>query len=330
MIFKKNFYLLVLPENLFGSAGQSWKNLSIKKIVEYLDFSPKVITFEDLDTLSLNKDDILVYTSSENPEVRQFIKNRLYYIKDKCKLIPSYELLMAHEDKGFQEVMKQEKSFGNLKGNYIFDIDNHKISYPKVLKTAQGAGSSGVFLVKNNNDVKKIKSKFFNQDIKRKLIKLQRKIKLNEQEYQIYSYKYKKFNLFVEQDFIQALECDYKVLVFGNRYYVLKRNVRKNDFRASGSGNFEFIEPPIDVLEFAKEVAHTLNNPYLSLDIAQSAKGCHLIEYQATNFGPYTLLNVPFRFVDSNGTWNKEENCKDLESNYAYSLNFFLGKKNVS
>lgn len=324
MRLSKLLYIVTLNNFCFGNAGQSWKKISIEKIMENLFFSSRVINFEDLDVLSLNKDDILVYTSSENPEVRQFIKNRLYYIKDKCKLIPSYELLLAHEDKGFQEIMKQEKIFGNLKGNYIFDIDNHKISYPKVLKTTQGAGSSGVFLVKNNNDVKKIKSKFFSQDIKRKLIKIQRKIKLNEQEYQIYSYKYKKFNLFVEQDFIQALECDYKVLVFGNRYYVLKRNVRKNDFRASGSGDFEFIEPPIDVLEFAKEIAHTLDNPYLSLDIAQSAKGCHLIEFQATNFGPYTLLNAPFRYIKVENNWRQEENCRDLESNYAYALNYFL------
>lgn len=324
-----NIYIVVLQKDLFGSAGQSWKKLDIEKVINKLQFSVKIISFDKIDEIILFPNDILIYTSSENPEIRQFIKNKLYYIKDKCVLIPSYDLLMAHEDKGFQEVMKKEKNFGNLKGWYTFDIDNHKFNYPKVLKTAQGAGSSGVFLIKDSVDLKILKNKFFEPSFKRKIIKLQRKFKLSSEEYQIYSYKYKKFNLFVEQDFIEALECDYKVLVFGNRYYVLKRNVRKNDFRASGSGDFEFIEPPIDVLEFAKEIALTLDNPYLSLDIAQSAKGCHLIEFQATNFGPYTLLNAPFRFVDSNDTWNKEENCKDLESNYAYSLNFFLGEKNV-
>src|SRR5690606_14304899 len=111
----------------------------------------------------------------------------------------------------------------------------------------------------------------------------------------------------------------------GNRYFVLKRNVRKSDFRASGSGDFEFVDPPVDVLDFAKEITDTLKNPYLSLDIAQSDKGCHLIEFQATNFGPYTLLNSPSRFINCDNTWNKEENCKDLEANYSYALNYFIG-----
>ncbi|NAR69250.1 hypothetical protein [Acinetobacter haemolyticus] len=319
-------YFVTLSDRYFGSAGQSWKKLDIEKIVSNLDFNVKVISFDELDEINLFPTDLVIYTSSENPEVRQFIKNKLYYIKDKCILVPNYDLLMAHEDKGFQEIMKKEKNFGNLKGNYIFDIDNQKFNYPKVLKTAQGAGSSGVFLVKDNADLKAIKNKFFEPDFKRKVIKLQRRFKLNPEEYKIYSYKYKKFNLFVEQDFISNLACDYKVLVFGDRYFVLKRNVRKNDFRASGSGDFEFVDPPIEVLDFAREIADTLKNPYLSLDIAQSDKGCHLIEFQATNFGPYTLLNAPVRYVKVENSWRKEVNCRDLESNYAYALNYFVEK----
>src|SRR5690606_36646491 len=132
-------------------------------------------------------------------------------------------------------------------------------------------------------------------------------------------------NLFVEQDFISNLACDYKVLVFGDRYFVLKRNVRKSDFRASGSGDFEFVDPPVDVLDFAKAITDTLKNPYLSLDIAQSDQGCHLIGFQATNFGPYTLLNAPYRYINNGKNWLKEDNCKDLEANYAYALNFYLG-----
>ncbi|WP_152646875.1 ATP-grasp domain-containing protein [Acinetobacter radioresistens] len=324
-----NIYILVLQKDLFGSAGQSWKKLNIEKVISKLHFSVKIISFDALDEIILFPNDILIYTSSENPEVRQFIKNKLYYIKDKCVLIPSYDLLMAHEDKGFQEVMKKEKNFGNLIGSYTFDIDNQKFNYPKVLKTAQGAGSSGVFLIKDSVDLKTIKNKFFEPSLKRKIIKLQRKFKLSPEEYQIYSYKYKKFNLFVEQEFLSNLACDYKVLIFGDRYFVLKRNVRKNDFRASGSGKFEFIDPPLEVLDFAKAISNILKNPYLSLDIAQSDKGCHLIEFQATNFGPYTLLNAPFRFVNNENMWHKEENCKDLESNYSYALNYFLGKNNV-
>ena len=321
-------YLLTLSQKykLFGSAGQSWKNLDINKITGLLDHDVKVIVFEDLEDINLKKEDIIIYTSSENYEVRQYIKNKMYFVKDKCKIIPRYDLLMAHEDKGFQELLKKEYNIGNLNGNYVFDIDNLSLPLPKVLKTSEGAGSSGVFLVKNNKEVTAVKDSFFKQTLKRKVIKAQRRIKLSSAEYNIYTYRYKTFKPFVEQEFIPHLKHDFKVLVFGNRYFVLKRSVRKNDFRASGSGNFEFIDPPHEVLEFAKEVSASLDNPYLSLDIAQSDTGCHLIELQATNFGPYTLLNAPTRYVDKKGQWVTEKNCKDLSANYAYAIQYYLSK----
>ncbi|MGP4789272.1 ATP-grasp domain-containing protein [Psychrobacter sp. 1Y11] len=320
-------YLLTMPDGTFGSAGQSWKRLDLNRLKLNLDFEVKVDTIDNINNLTFKNNDILIYTSSENEVIRVFLKNTLFYVKDKARLIPSYDLLMAHEDKGFQEILRLKENFGNLKGNYIFDIDKSSLDSPKVLKTSQGAGSSGVFLVKNLKELAKIKSDFFTNDLKRQLVKLQRKIKLNSSDYQIYKYRYKKFSLFVEQEFIPNLKHDFKVLVFGDRYFVLKRSIRKDDFRASGSGNFEFVEPPQEVLDFAKEIALVLDNPYLSLDIAQSDTGCHLIEFQGTNFGPYTLLNAPYRYVFQDDNWVEESNCKDLEVNYAYALNYYIKDK---
>lgn len=321
-------YLLTLPNGSFGSAGQSWLKLDLDKIQAQLEFPIIIKNVLEIGNLDIEEDDIIIYTSSENSAIRQYLKDKLFYLSNSNFLIPSYELLNAHENKGFQEMMKDYYSFGNLKGSYIFDLEHQIISSPKVLKTTTGAGSSGVFLIKDEKDISNIRDKFLKSSIKRRLISSQRKLKLNSSEYTLYKYNKKLFGLFVEQEFIPNLKYDFKVLVFGNRYFVLKRNVKKNDFRASGSGNFEFVEPPYEVLEFAKEVAKKLGNPYFSLDIAQSEHGCHLIEFQATNFGPYTLLNAPYRYLDKDGKWLKEQNCKDLEANYAYALNYYLSKIN--
>ena len=322
-----SIYLLTLPNGSFGSAGQSWKQLDLEKIKSQLDYDVTIKTILDIQSLDFQPNDIIIYTSSENEIIRTYLKNNLFHLSCNTYLIPSYELLMAHEDKGFQEVIKRRKDFGDLKGQYFFDIDDSSLSFPKVLKTSQGAGSSGVFLTNKNNDLKKIRSSFFKDNFKRRAVSAQRKIKLKSSEYSIYKYTRKKFNSFVEQEFIPNLKHDFKVLVFGNRYFVLKRSIRKNDFRASGSGNFEFVEPPRKLLEYAKKIALILNNPYLSLDIAQSDQGCHLIEFQGTNFGPYTLLNAPHRYVSQGDDWIEENNCKDLESNYAYALNYYLKDK---
>lgn len=321
-------YLLTMPDGTFGSAGQSWKKLDLDMVKSKLNFAITISSIDKIEDLDFQANDVVIYTSSENEIIRSYLKNKLYYLKDKVTLIPRYELLMAHEDKGFQEILKKERRLGNLEGNYIFDIDNHKMDYPKVLKTSQGAGSSGVFLVKDQEDLQKIKDGYFSNSIKENIIAAQRKLKLSESEYQIYSYRKKKFNLFVEQEFIPNLQFDFKILIFGDRYFVLKRKVRKNDFRASGSGDFQFdAEPPHDVFDFAKKISQTLNNPYFSLDIVQSDRGCHLIEFQCTNFGPIALLNAPNRFVMNNGEWVKETNCKNLEANYAYALNHYMNGK---
>ena len=44
----------------------------------------------------------------------------------------------------------------------------------------------------------------------------------------------------VVQEFIPGLKNDYKVLIFGSKYYVLYRRVREGDFRASGQGLLEY------------------------------------------------------------------------------------------
>lgn len=319
-----NIYLITLPNGSFGGPIQSWKKLDLEKIKSELDFNVIIKDILDIEHLDLKADDILIYTSSKNDNIRTYLKNSLFYISLNNRIIPSYEMLMAHEDKGFQEVVRKRKDFGNLKGHYFFDLEDNTLPFPKVLKTSHGAGSSGVFLANKDTDLSAIRNKFFKNSIRTRAISAQRKLKLKSSEFRIYQYIKKRFNLFVEQEFIPNLKHDFKVLVFGNRYFVLKRAIRKNDFRASGSGNFEFIEPPQEILDYAKEVALVLDNPYLSLDIAQSDSGCHLIEFQGTNFGPYTLLNAPYRYVSKNGEWVKERNCKSLESNYAYALNYYI------
>ncbi|MGM8898526.1 MULTISPECIES: ATP-grasp domain-containing protein [unclassified Psychrobacter] len=322
-------YIATLPNGFFGSTGQSWQSLDINKVSSLLNFDSEIITINDLMHIDFDETDIVFYTSSDEENIRLYLRDVMYFINKKCRIIPSYDILMSHENKGFQELYRTELGFGNLKGNYFFDIDDCNLPLPKVLKTVSGSGSSGVFLVKNEKDLLDIKKKHFNVSNKRKVIKFQRKIKLQAEEFSIYNYRHKGFNRFVEQDFIPNLTNDFKILVFGDRYYSLKRNIKEGDFRASGSGLFEHVKPPKETLDYAKSIFDEMNNPYASLDIAQSPDGCHLIEFQGTNFSPGTLLKAPSRYVCTNGEWVKEKNNQDLEENFAYALNFFM-KSNES
>jgi len=317
-------YIATLPNGFFGSAGYSWRSLSVDKISNLLDCDAEVITINDLMKIDFSPDDTVIYTSSDEENIRLYLRDVMYFINKKCRILPSYNMLLAHENKGFQELFRAELGFGNLRGNYFFDIDDSKLTMPKVLKTVSGAGGSGVYLARNKGDISTIKHKYFEVSNKRKVIKFQRRLKLKSNEFSIYNYRHKGFSLFVEQEFVPNLSSDFKVLVFGDRYYALKRTVRKNEFRASGSGLFEFVKPPKEVLDFARSVVDKIDSPYVSLDIAQSDDECYLIEFQGTNFGPLALLKCSNRYVYSNNEWVEEENNKNLEENFAYALNTFL------
>lgn len=241
--------------------------------------------------------------------------------------MPRYELLLAHENKGFQELYRKHLKFGNLKGSYIFDFDQLPQSFPFVYKKVTGAGSSGVSLIKSKRDLKLIKRKDFSISIKRKLIKLVRKLSLNANEYSIYNYRHKGFNLAVTQEFVKGLLYDYKILVFGDKYYALKRNVRDGDFRASGSGNFEFNRCPDLVLNYSKEIFELLDTPFISLDVYINNNECGLIEFQAINFGPTTLTNSPGYYRKSDTSWEYIEEKSCLSSTFSYAILYFLNVK---
>lgn len=317
-------YIATLPNGFFGSAGHSWKSLDVVRLSILLDYDAKIITINDLMDIDFAQDDTVIYTSNDEENIRLYLRDVMYFINKKCRILPNYNMLLSHENKGFQHLLRTELGFGNLRGNYFFDLDDSKLPMPKVMKTVSGAGSSGVFLARNKGDLSSIKNKYFDVSHKRKAIKLQRRLKLKKSEFSIYNYRHKGFKLFVEQEFVPNLSNDFKVLVFGDRYYGLKRTIRKNDFRASGSGLFEYIKPPVEVLDFARSIFEKLGNPYASLDIAQSSDGCYLIEFQGTNFGPLALLKSPTRSVYSDDGWVEEKSDKDLEENFAHALNLFM------
>lgn len=73
---------------------------------------------------------------------------------------------------------------------------------------------------------------------------------------------------FIVQNFIEGLDGDYRVIIYGEKYYRLYRKNRENDFRASGSGDIYFdIELPKGLLDYSRILYKKFNTPYVSLDI---------------------------------------------------------------
>lgn len=308
------------------------KGIDIEKVIDILvehDFNIEVMNYDTLVNevrISNIKNKIIFYTSSQCEAYRSYIDDIMYELSRYNILLPRYEIFKCHENKCMEEVLRKKYMLDDL-NSYVFvtykDIlkNKNKLCYPVIIKKSTGSGSISVYKADNEREMEKIvkrigRGKHF-WEFYFKYIYKKFKGKLNEEYVQDERY----FCKCVIQQFIPDLGEDWKILAFGNRFYVLNRKVRPGDFRASGSGKFSFVEPPIKLLNKAKEVYEKLDVPFLSMDICiDKNQNTHLIEFQGIHFGPYTLIHSNFYFQYEDGIWNKVEEKSDLSEQYAASI----------
>lgn len=290
--------------------------------------------FSKLDMGNINlEDDVYLYTSSEDIgyHYKNYIEDIVYGIEQVGALvIPSYEYLRANNNKVFMEIIRRTtlSDYNSLNSTWygaIEEVDFDHIKYPKVFKKAEGAMSQGVVLAKNKEELKTI----IQSKCKTKILKEAIKDTLR-------SYKYKGFtreslyrSKFILQDFISGLTCDFKILIYGQRYYIFQRPVRKNDFRASGSGNRNYIygssvKCPDGILDFAFNIFHKLNVPHLSLDIAFDESNFYLLEFQVLHFGTVGQTKSDGYYYKNNKNWEFKNEKENLEGVYVDAILYYL------
>jgi glutathione synthase/RimK-type ligase-like ATP-grasp enzyme len=278
----------------------------------------------------------VAYTSSEDTGYyyKSFIEDIIYYIELLgARVMPAYKYLKANNNKVFMELLRHSfnnKSIQSLPSKVFgtFEELNSRISsltFPVVYKQAAGAMSKGVGLAHNRNEliqgIKKISS---TKQLYRELWEKGRTLK-----YEGYHAQSRFRNKFVVQNFIPNLSGDYKVLIFGDKYYVLKREAKDGDFRASGSGIRNYVkEIPEGILEFAHMCINTLNVPHASLDIAFNGVIFVLIEFQCLFFGSYTITYSEFYWKKAeNNNFIFFEGKSILEEEYANSIIQYIAKE---
>jgi len=327
----KNLYILV-DNNQYFADHIAFDKIKVEDIVNY--FSKKMLNLKiiTLDELSKKRDinDSIIFTlSSQKPYHKRYLDDVIEVLSLKNNtLIPSKSILRCHDNKGYQEYYKEFVGISSLKGYYFnndsvdYDYIDQNYSFPLVLKNIDGSGSRGVQLVKSKTELQK--------NIRKNLVSVHIRFLIYLKEY-FYKFLhlnysdeklnyYKDHSNFVIQEFIPNLSFDYKVLVFFDKYYVLKRNINENDFRASGSGNFEFVEIEDSLLDYSELIFKKFNEPFMSLDICFDGKEYYLIEYQGIHFGPYTQIYSGGFYKKQNTKWNFIKEEVSLEEDIAYSL----------
>lgn len=305
----------------------------IKKEFHNLGFEADFINAAEVHQLKDNLEGkIFIYTSAEDRggNYKSFIEDVVLALEYKgAVVIPGYVFLRAHNNKVLIELLRgrwshdtegtiESKCFGTYE-ELLNNRDTGK--YPVVVKQPEGFKSRGVFLAQDRKSLLRL-ARHISSTISRK----------NHLKDLLRIYKHKGFipesqhrKKFVVQQFIPGLTNDWKVLVYGDKYYPLFRKTRKNDFRASGSGLLSYCrEVPDGLLNTVERLVHDFNVPQISVDIAFDGQKFYIFELQFIYFGTYTIEHSEFYFHKENSVWKIVEGKSVVEEEYARSMAAFI------
>lgn len=271
-----------------GSFSDRWiEHCRIKEI------SYKIVNAYDSDIVHQLEDCDIFLWHHHQDDYRDvlFAKTLLYSLqKSGKKVFPDFNTTWHFDDKVGQKYY-MESIGAPIVPSYVFYSKKEaiewidKTSFPKVFKLRGGAGSSNVSLVKSKKEAKKLVNKAFSNGFSH----FNKRDNLNER---IRKYREGKSNLlnvlkgvarlFITskylklhnrekgyiyfQDYIPNNKYDIRIIIVGDKAFGIKRMVRNNDFRASGSGNIIYDKSQID--EMFVSLAFRINKQLKTQSIA--------------------------------------------------------------
>jgi len=336
----KEIFIITDYKGRFGSKHKekSFRSgFDLALLSEYFsacEIKTSYLKFADVDFRNDWKKKVVIYSSAEDCKgyYKSFIEDVIYGLElAGAYIVPKYLFLKAHNNKVFMEILRDlffpndkiiSYKFGNLE-ELLANL--HKFNYPVVLKSYEGAVSRNVRMCYSENDLLSAAKKLMQTpNLKEDFKELYR-----AHRYPPYKPESRFRKKVIIQNMITGLENDWKVLVFGNKLYKLKRLNRIGDPRASGSGRFIFDkEIDTEILDFAVECYNKFNVPVASLDIAKNEEGCILIEFQFVTFGTKTLENSDHFYIKKDGIWIIENKPTILEEEFAKSYSDFFQNNN--
>lgn len=338
----KELLLILDSDGKYRQKRNQYESIDINIFIDELKFLGYTVKTTNYFNIAGSINDIknkhIVYTASQNKHYKKYIEDIIYSLSLNNYLIPGYESLIGQENKNYQEIQRKQLKLDTLKSYLISDLNDIKnidIKYPIIVKKPNTCSSRGVFKANDSCELNKIINRhFIYKDVQYYLLTFKKIIK---KICKIKSYvwtdavlKEYKYTRLILQEFISELDGDFKVLVYGNKYYTLKRGIKPGDFKASGSGIRDVTcEPPLEVLNFAKKCFDKLEVPFAGLDISiDKNNNCNLIEFQSIHIGPVTLIDSDKYYTYENKKWIKHEESSILEKEYAYAIDWYI-KKNI-
>lgn len=238
-------------------------------------------------------DALMWHYSHKSPKASKFAKQLLFSLEAAGKKVfPDFNTAWHFDDKLGQKYLFEAAGIPHPPSYAFFSKKDalawaRETTFPKVFKLRNGAASSNVKLVKSKRDAERLIRKAFGKGFKQN--PGWSNIKERIRKYRMGNSKFREViegfvRLFVPteyarvtgrekgytyfQDFIPGNDSDVRVFVIADKAYALKRMVRKNDFRASGSGvelyGKEYFKD--DVIQLAFDISEKLQSQCLVYD----------------------------------------------------------------
>jgi hypothetical protein len=275
-----------------GSFSDRWISYCQEHNIPY-----KIVNCYDTDIIEQLEDcDGLMWHWSHGDYKAQNFARQLIYSLEKMgkKVFPSYDTCWHFDDKVGQKYLLEAIGVPLVPSYVFYDKGTalewlEKATFPKVFKLRGGAGSQNVKLIRTKKEAESIIHKAFskgfplvdkNAGLKQRFWTLKRDKNIKAIKHVLkgfirYFFPKKGLDLLPVQkgyvyfqDFISNNDFDDRIVIVGERAFALKRFVRKNDFRASGSGMFSYEKNSVDLssVKIAFQIASKLNLQSVAFD----------------------------------------------------------------
>ena len=207
-----------------------------------------------------------------------------------------------------------------------------------VLKSVEGSNGKYVFLVRNREElqrrIRQMESSvgfLTRMDFVRRKYFRGKKVHEGYPEYNNRAdyYQYRDYitpeREFVLQEFVPDLSNDYRITIFYNHYFGVKRFNRPGDFRASGAKKFDFeVEMDAALLDYAREIRQKLDTPIACLDIGVKEGRFYLFEFQGLHFGIRPIIYSHGFYQATENGWTFIRQKSSIEQELAGGLLRYL------
>jgi len=238
-------------------------------------------------------DALMWHFNQSNPKDVLFAKELLYALQAARKVVfPDFNTAWHFDDKVGQKYLLESIDAPLVPSYVFYDSEEaldwiEQTSFPKVFKLRKGAGSAHVKLVKTKKDAKKLTKKAFGRGFSQ----YDKVANLKERWYKFrkgktsaagvlkgvvrlgYTTEFartagRERGYVYFQDFIPGNEYDIRVIVIAGKAFAIKRLVREDDFRASGSGSVLYEKNYFDkkTVQLSFEIANKTGSRSLAID----------------------------------------------------------------